>query len=96
MQEVPNWVSPILTIIVSFFLPWLIQYVATSTKRWLNWLTSLGTSAIVGVLGAWIHGDFGTDIWVNLTLAITATQTAYNMYWKSKIQANTAIGDDSE
>ncbi len=84
MNNIPTWIAPVLSIIVSFFLPWLIAFVAKSSKRWLNMLIAFGSSAVIGVLSAWVAGNFSSDVWASIVAAITAAQLSYNVYWKPK------------
>jgi hypothetical protein len=86
MIEAPSFVPPILSLFVSLGLPWLIQFVAKSTNRFLNWTVALVSSAILGGLSALVAGDFSADVWASLTVAITATQGAYNLYWKDRLR----------
>jgi hypothetical protein len=85
MSSIPQWVAPVHSIVTGLFLPYLISYVAVSTKRWLNLLASFGSSALVGVLTAWLAGSFSADVWASVLAAVTATQLAYNAYWKQKL-----------
>lgn len=77
------------TLIVSLFLPKLISYVATHNKHWVNFVISYGSSIVLGVVTAWAGGKFSSDIWMNVTIAITAAQASYQSYWKPKKEAET-------
>lgn len=77
----------LLTLCVSIGMPRLIAFVAKSSNRTVNLLISYGSSAVLGILTALAGGDFGSDLLLNVTVAITATQTAYNAYWKDRLSA---------
>lgn len=82
MTDAPQWVSVILSVVVSLFLPWAVAFVAKSSKRWLNFIIAYASSFVVGGLSAWVVGSFSQDAWVSIAAAITASQGAYNTYWK--------------
>lgn len=86
MTDAPSWVSPVLTLLISLVLPYLIQYVAVSSRKWLNAIIAFGSAAVLGVLTAWTDGQFGADMWLNVTIAITAMHTAYKGYWEGRLE----------
>jgi len=90
MPLAPSWVPLLLSVVGNLFMPQLISYVAKSNKSWLNMLIAYGSSAIVGGLSAWVAGDFSNSLYPSIIAGLTASQAAYQAYWKAKIQAEAA------
>lgn len=82
----PEWVSIAISLIVGVFLPLGIKYVAKSTKTWLNFLIAYGSSAVLGLLSAWVAGSFSQDIYASILAAVVAAQAAYKIHWEPIIK----------
>jgi hypothetical protein len=87
----PELVSGILSIVVNVFMPWLIAFVATSQKRWINFAIAYASSAVVGVLTAWVGGQFTHAVWPSILVGITAAQAAYHTFWANKLPVNSLV-----
>lgn len=76
----------LITVIAGLGMPYLISYVAVSKTKWLNLIISWGSSLILGTVSAAIGGRFGSDISLNILLALSSTEASYQLYWQKKIK----------
>jgi L-lactate permease len=91
MFDAPTWVAPVLAFGTGIVLPWVIEKVKFSTRKWVNLVVAYGSSLGVGVLSSWIAGDFTSDVYASLLVALGASQTAYKLYWKSLFEQKTEV-----
>lgn len=89
-------ITLVLSIVTGIFMPWAIQFVAKSSKHWLNLLISYGSSALIGALTAWIGGQISHDIYASILAAIVAAQLAYSAYWKVQIKESVKVNPIAE
>lgn len=75
----------LITALAGIGMPWLIKFVAKSSKTWLNLVIAWGSSVVLGIVTALIGGQFTNDVSLNILVAIGAAEASFKLYWQDKI-----------